>query len=254
MKTSQPIWFIGFAHWLGIACIITGLALVIRGDVSAWWLLPWPFVHTFTGLMVTVGLHRYWSHRTFETTRFWRYVMALWPALVAQGSGMAWATAHLTHHIHSDKAGDPHYIKWDYLLWKRYNNVPMFMGRMKRLLADRPAVFAHRYGMVIWLAFSATLLLIDWKVFVYGYGMALGTVQVFGAIHQMTAHKNDEPRDLPLMEFLLPMFGEWNHKYHHDHPGRKDLRMAWWHIDIGYQFIRLIEIDKTKTTAGGSSA
>lgn len=249
MRTSQPIWLIGFAHWLGIGCIIAGLTMVYRGDVSAWWLLPWLFVHAFSGLMLTVGLHRYWSHRTFETTRFWHTVMSWYTALIVQGSALAWSTAHLTHHIHSDGPGDPHYIKWKYLLWKRYNNVPMFRGRMKRLMTDPSAVFTHRYGLVIWLGFCATLLLIDWKVFLYGYGMALGSVQAMGALHQMTSHKNGQPRNLPWMEFILPSFGEWHHKTHHDHPGRKDLRTEWWHLDLGYQFIRLIEVKKAKATA-----
>ena len=43
-----------------------------------------------------------------------------------------------------------------------------------------------------------------------------------------------------LADVLLPASGEWLHGSHHDRPGRKSFRAAWWHPDLGAAFIRLI--------------
>lgn len=241
MNFRQPLWMISIGHLLGIACMVLGITAVFQGLASPLWLLLWPFFHILDSLMLSVGLHRYFSHGAFKVGKFWHKFMVWYSVLLLNGSPQGWATAHLTHHIHSDTDRDPHLAVPSYLIWKRYRNVPMYKGRLRKFKGDRDLAFVHRYGMALWLAFAVITLLISWKLFVFGYGMALGSVHVIGALHQVISHKDNKPRNLPWLEFVLPAMGEWMHATHHKYGGRKDMRTAWWHLDLGYWFIRLIE-------------
>lgn len=237
----QPLWFISIGHLIGLACIVLGLFSVVTGTAAWQWLLLWPVFHVFNSLMLSVGLHRYFAHKSFKTSPFWHKVMSYWSILLMNGSPLGWATAHIAHHIHSDTDLDPHLAVPSYLLWKRYRNVPMPVKLVRRWIGDEDVVIAHRYGILLWLLFSAVMVAISWKLFVFGYGMALGSVHLIGGLHQVFSHKNDRARDMPWLEFVLPAMGEWMHGTHHDYPGRKDMRTRWWHVDLGYLFIRLIE-------------
>ena len=241
INLKQPMWMIAIGHLLGVAAISFGIALVLFDIVSWYWLLLWPITHITSSLMVTVGLHRYFCHAAFKTSKFWHIVMAYYSILLLQGSPLGWASAHTTHHVHADTDGDPHDIKLSYLVWKKYNDVPMVHGRLKKLINDPTLKFVHRYGMVLWVVFVTVLLSISWELFIFGYAMALGSVHLIGGIHQVTSHFNNRPNNYPLMEYILPASGEWMHKTHHENPKLKDLRTEKWHLDLGYLFIRMIE-------------
>lgn len=232
---------ISIGHLLGLACMALGITALALGWAAWQWILLWPVFHVLDSLMLSVGLHRYFSHAAFKTSRFWHRFMTWYSVLLLNGSPLGWATAHITHHVHSDTDRDPHLAVPSYLIWKRYRNVPMIKKRLRKLASDPDIAFVHRYGQLLWVAFAIITLAISWKLFVFGYGMALGSVHLIGGLHQVISHKNNAPRDLPWLEFLLPAMGEWMHKNHHDHGGRKDMRFAWWHLDLGYLFIRLIE-------------
>lgn len=238
---KQPLWMIPFGHYIGNISIILGLYLVITQQISPYYLILWLVFHFFGSLMLSVGLHRYFSHGTFVTSNLWHKIMAYYSVLLLNGSPLGWATAHNTHHLHSDKEGDPHYADWKYLYNKRYRNVPMLKQRLKVLSKDPTLAFVHRYGALLWIVFSVVLLSISWKLYLFAYLMPLGSTHMIGAIHQITSHKNKTPRNLPWLELIFPACGEWNHKTHHDHPGRYDFRTRWYHLDMGAMFINLIK-------------
>jgi len=238
---KQPLWMIPTGHYLGNLSIILGVYLVISGTVSAYYLLLWVGFHVLGSLMLSVGLHRYFSHASFKTTRFWHTVMAYYSVLLLNGSPQGWATAHNTHHKWSDTERDPHYADWHYLYNKRYRPVKMVLWRVKQLSGDKTLQFVHRYGLLLWVIFVIALLVVSPVILLFGYLMPLGSTHMIGAIHQITSHKKGAPRDLPLLEFILPACGEWLHKTHHEYPGKKDFRTKWWHFDLGALFIKLIE-------------
>jgi len=63
----------------------------------------------FLGMLgVEVGLHRYFSHRSFEATPPLRLALAIVGAMAGQGSPLVWATTHRKHHRFSDGSSDPH--------------------------------------------------------------------------------------------------------------------------------------------------
>lgn len=239
---KQPLWIISLGNLLGIAGVILGLCLVISGTVAWQWLLLWPVMHIWCSLGLSVGLHRYFAHGSFVTTPFWHKALAYTSIFLLNGSPFGWATAHITHHVYSDTEGDPHYVKTWYAFWKRYKSVKMVKRRLRHIIGDETLAFVHRYGGLIWVIGCVVLLGVSWKLFLFGYLMALGSTHMIGSSHQLLSHANGEPRNLPWMEFILPACGEWHHKTHHDHSGRSDLRTKWWHADIGAKFINIIKI------------
>ena len=65
-------------------------------------------MYLFTGFGVTVGFHRLFTHRAFETGPTVRIVLAILGSLSVQGPLLWWVALHRRHHHHSDAAGDPH--------------------------------------------------------------------------------------------------------------------------------------------------
>ena len=98
----------------GVATIVPFLAL---GAVcwQAWAnLLHWSDVAVFaimyivTGLGITVGFHRYLTHRSFKTSRALRAVFAVLGSAAIEGPVISWVADHRKHHRFSDREGDPH--------------------------------------------------------------------------------------------------------------------------------------------------
>lgn len=57
---------------------------------------------------VTAGYHRYFSHRSFKTSRVGQFLLAFLAMSSAQKSVLWWAALHRHHHRHSDQDEDVH--------------------------------------------------------------------------------------------------------------------------------------------------
>ncbi|HWI07930.1 MAG TPA: fatty acid desaturase, partial [Solirubrobacteraceae bacterium] len=98
----------------GIVTVVPFLAL----GVAAWqaWesLLRWHDLVVFgvayvlTGLGITVGFHRHFTHRAFKTGRAIRGALAILGTAAIEGPITAWVADHRKHHAFSDREGDPH--------------------------------------------------------------------------------------------------------------------------------------------------
>ena len=64
--------------------------------------------YTLSGLGVTVGFHRLFTHRSFKTTRAMRAVLAVLGSTSVEGPVIEWVATHRKHHCFSDRPGDPH--------------------------------------------------------------------------------------------------------------------------------------------------
>jgi len=64
--------------------------------------------YALTGIGITVGYHRLFTHRSFQTFRPVRYVFAVLGQMAVEGSVVAWVADHRKHHQFSDAEGDPH--------------------------------------------------------------------------------------------------------------------------------------------------
>jgi len=64
--------------------------------------------YVLTGVGITVGYHRLFTHRAFETYKPVRYTFAVLGQMAVEGDVLAWVSDHRKHHQFSDQEGDPH--------------------------------------------------------------------------------------------------------------------------------------------------
>ena len=81
----------------------------------AWgWGLGWTDLALFavfspvSGLGVTVGFHRYFTHGSFKAKRPLRIALAIAGSMAIEGPVIRWVADHRRHHAFSDREGDPH--------------------------------------------------------------------------------------------------------------------------------------------------
>ncbi len=61
-----------------------------------------------SGVGVTVGYHRLFTHRSFNAVRPVQYALAVLGSMAAQGPLIYWVADHRKHHAYTDEEGDPH--------------------------------------------------------------------------------------------------------------------------------------------------
>jgi stearoyl-CoA desaturase (delta-9 desaturase) len=90
------------------------LALLAAVPLTWGWGLGWldlglaACFYTATCLGVTVGFHRYFTHRAFKAVRPLRVGLAIAGSMALQGPITHWVADHRRHHAFSDREGDPH--------------------------------------------------------------------------------------------------------------------------------------------------
>jgi stearoyl-CoA desaturase (delta-9 desaturase) len=90
------------------------VALAVGGWLAWGGALRWQdlvvlaIMYTLTGLGITVGYHRLFTHRSFKTTRWLRVLLAALGSMAVEGPVIEWVATHRKHHRFSDLPGDPH--------------------------------------------------------------------------------------------------------------------------------------------------
>jgi stearoyl-CoA desaturase (delta-9 desaturase) len=64
--------------------------------------------YVLAGVGITVGYHRLFTHRSFQTYRWVRYTFAVLGQCAVEGNVVSWVANHRKHHQFSDQSGDPH--------------------------------------------------------------------------------------------------------------------------------------------------
>jgi stearoyl-CoA desaturase (Delta-9 desaturase) len=64
--------------------------------------------YVITCLGVTLGYHRMFTHRSFESSRPFRAIIAVLGSMAVEGSVIRWVADHRKHHAFTDQHGDPH--------------------------------------------------------------------------------------------------------------------------------------------------
>jgi stearoyl-CoA desaturase (delta-9 desaturase) len=95
--TGAPVLALGFVVWQ------------VWGDFLRWSdAIVFAIMYVATGLGVTVGFHRYFTHRSFKTGRAMRAGLAVLGSAAIEGPVISWVADHRKHHTFSDQEGDPH--------------------------------------------------------------------------------------------------------------------------------------------------
>ncbi|HSQ54106.1 MAG TPA: fatty acid desaturase, partial [Gemmata sp.] len=151
----------------------------------SWWYLLWILVLTrVVGLGVTVALHRYFSHRSFKTPRWFQFVLACIGCTALQKGPLWWAVHHRLHHKHSDTPNDPHSpvvegFLYGHVGWLFARDLMHPDERIVRDLAKYPELVGlDRLWMLPGLVLATGCFVLGgWGGLVYGY--CLSVVLVF---------------------------------------------------------------------------
>ncbi len=229
-------------------------------------------LYLWTGLGITVGYHRLFTHRGFHAVPLARGALAVAGSMAVQGPIIRWVADHRRHHRFSDRPGDPHspHIDHDDLsiaglvrgLW--YAHVGWFFdaekSRARRyapdLLTD-PIVHAVDRLYPLWIA--ASLLLpagLTWLLHPSPEGFFTGllfagfariffvqhvTWSVNSICHTFGARAFDtldESRNVPIMAILA--LGEGWHNNHHAFPASARHGLGRWQFDPSWIAICLL--------------
>ena len=99
---------------VGVFVAVPFLALVAAIPVAWGWGLGWHDIviavafYLVTGLGISMGLHRYFTHGSFKAVRGFKIALAVAGSLAIEGPVITWVADHRRHHKYSDKEGDPH--------------------------------------------------------------------------------------------------------------------------------------------------
>jgi stearoyl-CoA desaturase (Delta-9 desaturase) len=263
---------------LVVAFMVVPLLALAAAVPLAWgWGLTWLDVglavvfYFLTGLGVTVGFHRHFTHGSFKAKRPLRVALAVIGSTAFQGGVIGWVADHRRHHAFSDKEGDPH-SPWLFGtgpaamirgFW--HSHMGWILGRDRTnarrfaldLLADRDIVAVDRLFLPLTLASLLVPALIGGLVSVSWWGALTalfwaGLVRV-AVLHHVTWSINsichmvgDRPfaardRSANVWWLAVASFGESWHNLHHADPTCARHGVKRGQVDISARIIWLFE-------------
>jgi stearoyl-CoA desaturase (delta-9 desaturase) len=256
-KPSLAPWREGVGVWTRAGPLV----LAHVGFLASLWLvaIDWADVgyllalSTVRGLGVTVGHHRYLSHRSFRTSRGMQFLLAAWGTSSFQGGPLWWAGHHRFHHRHSDRSDDIHSPRHG-LLWSHCGWI--FSTRMNRPAAKHTsdlAAFPELVWLDRWAHLPGFLLaglcaaLGGWTglLFVFCGSTVLVlhvTLSVNSLTHRFGSRRFDTPDDSRNNGWIAFFaFGEGWHNTHHACPVSARHGIAWYEVDATYWLILALE-------------
>jgi stearoyl-CoA desaturase (delta-9 desaturase) len=230
-------------------------------------------LYVLSGLGVTVGFHRLFTHRAFKTRRSVRVVLAILGSAAIEGPVIAWVADHRKHHAFSDRVGDPHSPHVDHGtgvrgavrgLWHAHVGwlfIHTHRGRRARyapdLLADPVVSWVDRTFVVWAVGGLIAAFALGW---LFGGTLHDGLTGLLwgGAVRMLVLHHvtysvnslchffgrrrfdtGDESRNLA---WLAPLsLGEAWHNNHHAFPTSAAHGLRRWELDPSALVIRMLE-------------
>ena len=85
-------------------------SIVLLWNKAVGWqdLAIFAFMYAITGFGITIGYHRLFTHRAFETSPPVRVAFAILGSMAVEGDVISWVSDHRKHHAFADEDGDPH--------------------------------------------------------------------------------------------------------------------------------------------------
>ena len=229
-------------------------------------------MYALSALGITVGFHRYFTHKSFETNAVVRFILAALGSMAVQGSVLRWVAQHRRHHQHSDTPADPHsphhhghgimgmlrgfwhaHIGWAFQ--------PDVVG-LDRYVTDLRKFVSIRIASALfplWILLGLVVPAVLGGVITGTWGGALfgliwgGLVRVF-LVHHITWSVNsvchlwgsqpypDKDHSRNNLVFGVLALGEGWHNNHHAFPTSARHGLCWWQIDVSYYVIRALAL------------
>lgn len=229
-----------------------GLPYVVFNGIHPIEIFTYLFMALTTGLAITVGYHRYYSHRSFKCHRLLQIYFLIFGVSAMQFSLLDWVSRHRDHHQYADTDKDPYNIKkgffWAHLKWIFYSHAFKECNDYKNvpeLLKDPVVIWQHRYALEIACAVSILVPLIIGCLSDHIVGCLLwgGPIRIF-MVHHHTFLVNSAAHTFGSRPYLanstarnnvwvaLFTLGEGYHNYHHAHPQDYRNGVKWYQIDL----------------------
>jgi stearoyl-CoA desaturase (delta-9 desaturase) len=248
---DRPRWVQNLPFWGVHVAAIVGAILVGWSWQAAVWFAGAYAVRMFA---ITAGYHRYFSHRTFKTSRAFQFVLALLGMTTAQQGPLWWAAHHRDHHKYSDEPEDIHSpvqrgFLWAHVGWilGRRNNATNF-DRVRDFAKYPELRFMNAHDVAFVIAFAALTYLVGGSTaLVWGFFVSLvATWHVTFCINSL-AHvwgrrrykTTDDSRNNPVLAVLA--FGEGWHNNHHYYQRSARQGFYWWEVDVTYYALKTLE-------------
>jgi stearoyl-CoA desaturase (delta-9 desaturase) len=200
---------------------------------------------------VGVGYHRYLSHKSFKTSKFWEKTLSIIGVVTTIGSPLAWVAIHRQHHRSCEKSGDPHspHLIGNFRAWfGLWNLVKLDLKLVRDLRKDKFQKFLHNYYLVIILLYCFILFCINpwFVIFVYSIPACIvlhstSSIIVIAHRHGYKTYdlRHDESRNSWIANILA--LGEGWHNNHHAKPYNWSNWERWWEVDLPAMIIWMIK-------------
>ncbi len=217
-------------------------------------------------LSVTLCYHRYFAHRSFNTSRWFQFILAFWGATSLQRGPIWWAAVHRHHHRHSDTDQDWHSPRHGF--WHAHNGwleSPRILDVSYEKVKDLSCypelrlldTFYHVPAIVMIVALAATGAYLDsfrpelgtnaWQMVVWGFFVRTVIVWQLTFATNSVLHKwgnkrfdnGDDSRNNYIMGVIN--LGDGFHNNHHRWSTSARHGFYWWEFDVTYYLIKLME-------------
>jgi len=202
---------------------------------------------------VTAGYHRYFSHRSYKTSRVGQFVLAFLAQTTAQKGALWWAAIHRHHHLHSDTPEDIHsprhhgfffsHVGW---IFSRTKSKPDY-STIPDLTKYPELVFLNRYQHIPAVALGVFCFLVDgWPGLFVGFFLSTvlvyhGTFTINSLAHVTGSQRyltGDDSRNNWLLAIITMGEGWHNNHHHYQSSARQGFR--WWEFDPTYYILKML--------------
>lgn len=215
---------------------------------------------------VTGFYHRYFSHRTFRTSRTVQFLLALLANTAVQRGPLWWAAHHRHHHQTSDREGDPHSphehsFLWSHIGWlTARENSATDLSRVRDLARFPELRWLDRYDTLLPALVAAGMFASGvflekvrpdlgtngWQMLLWGFFVSTVILFHVTCLVNSAAHKigrrrfetTDQSRNSLIIALLT--LGEGWHNNHHYYPGSTRQGFKPWEIDVTYYVLKIM--------------
>ncbi|KUJ14433.1 uncharacterized protein LY89DRAFT_686905 [Mollisia scopiformis] len=253
--TTASNWQHGDIDWVNVTfvAIIPLVGFIVAFSTPLLWKTAvWAFIYYFlTGLGITAGYHRLWSHTSYSAVLPVQIILAGLGGGAIQGSIRWWSRNHRAHHRYTDTMKDPYSVQkgllYAHMGWLIFKQNPNEVGRVdiSDLNHDPVVNWQHRHyvSVALTMAFLFPCLVagIGWGDWMGGLIYA-GILRLF-VVQQATFCVNslahwlgDQPfddRNSPRDHVItaLVTLGEGYHNFHHEFPSDYRNAIQWYQYD-----------------------
>ena len=242
---TPPYWGVHLGAIIGVAYL----------GFSWWGLLLAVLLYIPRMFFVTGAYHRYFSHRSYKTSRWFQFVLAFGATCTAQKGPLWWAAHHRIHHKLSDLPGDLHSVKQQGFWWSHHGWIlsrdleDTDLSRIKDFAKYPELRWLNTYWMIPpVLAGVATFAIGGLFALVWGFAVAQvmtwhGTFTINSLSHLWGRRRyatEDDSRNNPVLAVVT--MGEGWHNNHHHYQVSARQGFFWWEIDCTYYILRAMSV------------